>query len=82
MNLNKLRAKRAELGLTQLEIANKLGINPVTYQRKETGVREFSINEAIGLSSILNLTLDEANSIFFDNKLTNRLIIRKETETA
>lgn len=82
MNLNKLRAKRAEIGLTQLEVAKKLEVSPVTYQRKETGVREFSINEVICLSNILNLTLDEVNSIFFDGNLTNRLINKSKTYTA
>lgn len=78
INLNKLKAKRVEVGLTQVEIAELLGINFVTYQRKETGIRDFSIKEVIKLTDILKLTIEDVNEIFFNNKLTNRLINKTE----
>ena len=70
INLNKLRGKRVELGFSQEELAKLLSINPVTYQRKESGVREFTSSELSKLGSILKLTLREVNDIFFGNTLT------------
>lgn len=68
--LNKIKGKRVEAGFSQEELANQLSINPMTYHRKETGLREFSINEIYNLSKVLHLTLNDINDIFFANELT------------
>ena len=53
MKYPKLKAKRVELGLTQQEMADKLGITTTTYCFKENGKREFTISEIATLLNIL-----------------------------
>lgn len=74
MNVLGLRSSRVKKGLTQGDIAKKLFITTKTYNRKELGITHFSPEEIKNISIILELTIDEVNQIFFDNKLTNRLI--------
>ena len=80
INTNKLKAVRVELGYTQEDVAKLMGIVPMTYQRKETGKRDFTASELLELSEILKLTLSDINEIFFNNLLTKWL--NKEVETA
>lgn len=67
VNLNKLRGLRAELGLTQEEIADKIGISKHSYNRKERGVRKFTLVEAKKLADLFGLSIEE---IFFTKGLT------------
>lgn len=55
----KLRGKRAELGLSQAKIADMLGIETCTYSAKELGKRSFNIKEVIQLLSILNCKFED-----------------------
>jgi len=71
LNGNKLKSIRILHSFTQENLAKRIGITPKTYNRKELGVVSFTIFEIIQLASVLNLTLDSVNEIFFDNKLTN-----------
>lgn len=64
MNLDKLRGLRAEKSLTQLDMATKLGINIMTYSKKENGKRDFTSAEIRAIKDYLNLTLNEVNEIF------------------
>lgn len=73
MNVNKLRSLRAFHCLTQENIAKEIGIATKTYNRKELGEVNFTVVEIIQLASILNLTLQDVDYIFFDNKLTKRI---------
>jgi len=50
--LNKLKGARAEYGLRQKDVAEKLGITKKTYMRKENGQTEFTHSE---INKILNL---------------------------
>lgn len=63
MNLRKLIGKRNEIGLTQKEIAVKLGISECSYRMKEQGKREFTANELVKISQVLKTDV----SYFFAN---------------
>ncbi|QJA07642.1 helix-turn-helix transcriptional regulator [Romboutsia sp. CE17] len=63
-----LKSKRALLGLTQVDIASKLGINIKSYNLKENGKVKFKLEEVVAVSKILNLTLDEVDEIFLNIK--------------
>lgn len=56
---NKIKAGRAEKGYTQGQIALKLGMSEPTYNLKENGKRQFTENEMITLSILLEKSLDE-----------------------
>ena len=54
-----------EKGYSVEQIAQKLGINSVTVYRKLSGETEFTRNEIAMLKSILSLTIEEIDNIFF-----------------
>lgn len=56
---HQLYIARKERRLTQKETAKRIGVCEKTYQLKENGKREFSINEARKLARIFNTSLDE-----------------------
>ena len=62
---NKLKAKFVENGLTMEQVAQLLGINPVTLYRKMSGDSEFTRNEIAMLKNALNISLEEISNIFF-----------------
>lgn len=64
MGLKILKSKRALLGLTQIEAAKKLGMDTKSYNLKENGKREFSLNEVAKVSKMLGLSLVEVNDTF------------------
>lgn len=55
---NKLKGARVERGLTQREMAQKIGISTVSYTRKENGDYEFTQSEMKKICKILNKSLD------------------------
>ena len=61
MKYPKLKGKRAELGLTQNEMAFKLGISTSAYNLKECGQREFKTDE---IAKILNIFNSKFEDIF------------------
>lgn len=69
MQIQKLKAARVQVGYTQKQLAEKLGISSKSYNRKELGLIEFKSKEIIHISILLNLTLKNVNEIFFENKL-------------
>lgn len=69
MNVNMLKSKRISKGLIQRRMANKLQITPKTYNSRENGRSEFRTDEILNITAILNLSLEEVNEIFFDNRL-------------
>lgn len=71
MNLMELKIARIRKELTQKELAEKLGMAEVSYNRKEQGIREFSREEIEKLALLLNLDMDKVNEIFFNGKLTD-----------
>lgn len=65
--LELLREKRKRVGMTQLYVANTLGIAKSTYSRKENGKIPFSTQEIKKVSKLFNLTPKELVGIFFNN---------------
>lgn len=55
MNSNKLRAKIKEKGLSQEEVAKKIGISANSLSRKLLGKRDFSLSEVTALCDTLGI---------------------------
>lgn len=64
-NINKLRGKIKEHGLTQEEFAKLIGVDPSTLSRKMAldGLT-FTVGEMHTVVSVLELSKDEATQIF------------------
>lgn len=75
MKVRRLKAKRVERGFLQKDLAEVLRITEKAMCQKECStVNRFKVQEMLILASALNLTMDEFDDIFFDHKLTYRLI--------
>lgn len=70
MNANKIRAKIAEHGMTQGEVAKIIGISANSLSRKLLGKRGFLLSEVIALCSVLEL--DNPQEIFLEEKSQKR----------
>ncbi len=62
--MSKLRGYRVMLGLTQQQIANKLGISLQSYNNKELGKTSFNDKERLAIKSMVaeikpDITIDE-----------------------
>lgn len=57
--LLKLKAKRVEKGMTQKEMADKIGIASATYNHKENGIAYFSFNEILKILDILGCKFED-----------------------
>lgn len=66
MNSNLLKAKRVERGLSQVAMAEKLGIAEKTYIWKENGVTEFNRLHLEKVRKILKLSNKDMINIFFN----------------
>lgn len=55
----KLYALRKDNGITQDEMANKLGISRGRYGKKERGSAEFTQDEMFKISAMFNLSIDD-----------------------
>lgn len=66
-----LKSKRVLFDLTQEEIAKELGITIKSYNAKENGKREFTLDEAKKISNLLELNLNEVNDIFFNSSISS-----------
>ena len=64
-----IRAARARLGLTQDDVAEKMGMCLSSYCKRETGRVLMTAEECCALADILGLNLEEANEILFDGML-------------
>ena len=62
---NKLLAKMVEKGISKNEIASALGVDCATLYRKISGASDFKRQEIEIIRSRLQLTVDEAEAIFF-----------------
>ena len=71
MGLRILKSKRILFNLTQEEIAKEVGINIKSYNLKENGKREFTLDEAKKIGNLLKLNLNEVNDIFFDSSISS-----------
>jgi putative transcriptional regulator len=57
--LNRIKGKRNEKGITQDEMALKLGITQKTYNLKENGKAEFTLAELSAILVILGCNFDD-----------------------
>ena len=65
LNLKRLKAERIASGLTQDEVANRMGWkNRASYAKRENGIVEIGANELIRLAKIYGYGANEL-SIFF-----------------
>lgn len=65
MNTNELKAARVRLGITQAELAKKLGMCAPAFSSRENGKREFTVSEVDSIAKILRLSQDDVVKIFF-----------------
>mgnify|MGYP002622428005 CR=1 FL=1 len=70
LNRAKLKGKIREMGLTQMEVAVKMGISYVTLSKKLNGKVRFYEDEIAKLFTILDLSADEKEAIFFSDNCT------------
>lgn len=68
MNANLLKGKMAEYGMTQEDVAKKIGISLSRFNAKlnETGGAEFSLGEVISLVKLFNLSSKQRDQIFLE----------------
>lgn len=66
VNIDKLKGKIVECHMTIEDVAKAAGIDKSTfYRRLNGGGGSFTIKEADKIASLLSLTSDELNNIFF-----------------
>lgn len=66
VNVDKLKGKIVERRLSVEEVAASIGLNVSTlYRRLNSGGGTFTIEEADKIATLLDLTADELNKIFF-----------------
>ena len=65
-----LKEKRQSLGLTQLQVAQMVGLSETAYQRYEYGKNEPSVGTAIKIAHALNATVEEL--FVFDDEKSDR----------
>ena len=68
MQSNLLKAKLKENNLTQLEIAQKIGMSLSTFNAKLNGTydSEFSLGEILAIQKVLKLTVEQTAQIFLN----------------
>lgn len=71
-DLNKIAAYRKLIGVSQADMAKKLGISLTSYNKKENGRREFTQSEMIEITKIFQEKLPDItmDAIFFNNELS------------
>lgn len=57
--MNRLKAKRIELGYTQKELAKKIDMSFSTYVLKENGKTEFKMREISKILKVLNCKYED-----------------------
>lgn len=67
-NLDLLRDKITESGMTKTAIARKIGMKRVTFYNRLSGKSEFNASEIRNLTLVLHLSKVERDAIFFDTK--------------
>lgn len=66
VNVNKLKGKIVECGISVSKLAKEIGVDKSTLYRKlQNDGESITIKEATLIISALSLTVDEAHSIFF-----------------
>lgn len=70
---NRLKGLRAEKGLTQVEMAKLLGMNPDTYRKKENGERDFTLREVATAQKVLGID----PQYYFFYKYSNQTVTKQ-----
>ncbi len=72
MNANLLKGKIRALGMTQEDVAKKIGLSVSRFNAKINGAggAEFVLKEVRALKDLLSLDAQEVDAIFFAQKLS------------
>lgn len=65
VNINKLKAKMVEREMNVESTAERIGIDKATLYRRLKNPNEITIREADALAEVLEMTFEEATTIFF-----------------
>ncbi|MGV3029709.1 helix-turn-helix domain-containing protein [Streptococcus suis] len=72
INLKRLKAERIAKGLTQDEVANRMGWKDrALYAKRENGLVDIGVNEFANIASVLGFSRDELG-IFFEDSVPER----------
>lgn len=71
INSNKIKGRMVELGITQKEMAEKMGLAAPTVSQKINNVRPMDLTEAEKIAEILRITENEFGEYFFARMLRN-----------
>ena len=78
MNTSVLKYRRKKFGFTQAELANKVKISILSYQRYESGERLPNVCTAQLIAKTLNTTVEELFPLSQENSSNNTNLINKE----
>lgn len=67
MNVNKLKGKIAEKGLSVEKLAQQIGVDRSSLYRKLNNAEKITIGEATRMKDVLEMTPEEATLIFLVN---------------
>ncbi len=59
MGFPRLKGKRTEMGISQSEMAKKIGIETSSYNAKELGKRSFTIKEILLILNVLQCKFED-----------------------
>lgn len=69
INTNKIKGRIVELGLTQRDIANALGVALPTVSQKINNIRAMDVKEAFIIAEVLNIPDEEFREYFFKEEI-------------
>lgn len=70
INVNKLKAKIVENGMSVTDLSEYLPMNKATFYRKlDDGGERFTVGEVRVMAKVLHMTKDEVNAIFFADEV-------------
>lgn len=64
-----IKAYRAKHGYTQKDVAEKLGISEIAYNRRENGQLDFYVSELRKLIEVLQIPEEDVIRIFFNHNV-------------
>ena len=67
VNVNRLRAARIQQGMTQMQVAQQLGIALSSYALKERGKRTFDCSEATKICEMFHINEPGERALLFLN---------------
>lgn len=67
LDLKRIKAERVHCGLTQQEMADKLGMTRNAYAKRESGIVKIGANELANIASILGYDRDHMGIFFAAN---------------